>query len=278
MHEQAFTILEYDELRALIRRGAQTPMGQARVDALKPFESVGELENALAAVSECVDLRKRGGTWTFSELGDPAEKLALLRVEGTILEPVAMLEIKSLSDHAMSARASILAERQTSPVLWSLVERLPVELSRLSARIANKILPSGEIDDRASPELARIRHDITGLRSRITRTLESLMRKSGEAIQDELVTIRNDRFVIPVKSDHRARVNGVAHGYSSSGATAFIEPLETIEANNELQALHEAEAREIYKILFGLTQEVREQLPNSTSSTQKQSFTKSSTA
>ena len=261
MHEQAFTILEYDELRALIRRAAQTSMGQARVDALKPFESVGELENALAAVSECVDLRKRGGTWTFSELGDPAEKLALLRVEGTILEPAAMLEIKSLSDHAMSARASVLAERQTSPVLWGLVERLPVELSRLSARIANKILPSGEIDDRASPELARIRHDITGLRSRITRTLESLMRKSGEAIQDELVTIRNDRFVIPVKSDHRARVNGVAHGYSSSGATAFIEPLETIEANNELQALHEAEAREIYKILFGLTQEVREQLP-----------------
>jgi DNA mismatch repair protein MutS2 len=261
MHEQAFTILEYDELRALIRRGAQTPMGQACVDALTPFASVSELKNALAAVSECVDLRKRGGTWTFGELGDPAEKLALLRVEGTILEPPAMLEIKSLSDHAMSARASILAERQTSPVLWSLVEKLPVELSRLSARIANKILPSGEIDDRASPELARIRHDITGLRSRITRTLESLMRKSGEAIQDELVTIRNDRFVIPVKSDHRARVNGVAHGYSSSGATAFIEPLETIEANNELQALHEAEAREIYKILFGLTQEVREQLP-----------------
>jgi DNA mismatch repair protein MutS2 len=261
MHEQAFTILEYDELRALIRRGAQTPMGQARVAALKPLESVAKLEKELAAVSECVDLRKRGGTWTFAELEDPAEKLALLRVEGTILEPPAMLEIKSLSDYAMSARASILAERQTSPVLWSLVEKLPVELSRLSARIANKILPSGEIDDRASPELARIRHDITSLRSRITRTLESLMRKSGEAIQDELVTIRNDRFVIPVKSDHRARVNGVAHGYSSSGATAFVEPLETIEANNELQALHEAEAREIYKILFGLTQEVREQLP-----------------
>src|SRR6185503_19744163 len=261
MHEQAFTFLEYDELRALIRRGAQTPMGQARVDALKPFESISELENALAAVSECVDLRKRGGTWTFSELGDPAEKLALLRVEGTILEPAAMLEIKSLSDHAMSARASILAERQTSPVLWSLVERLPVELSRLSARIANKILPSGEVDDRASPELARIRHEIAVLRSRITRTLESVMRKSGEAIQDELVTIRNDRFVIPVKSDHRARVSGVAHGYSSSGATAFVEPLETIDANNELQALHEAELREIFKILFGLTEELRAQLP-----------------
>ena len=262
MHEQAFEILEYNDLRALIRRGAQTPMGQARVSELKPLDNIATLQRELQAVEETVYLRNRGGTWSFTDLGDPAENLALLRVENAILEPAAMLELKLLCDQAMSARASILAERDATPVLWSLVGMLPVELSRLSARIANKILPTGEIDDRASPELARIRHDITLLRSRITRTLESLMRKSGEAIQDELVTIRNDRFVIPVKSDHRARVNGVAHGYSSSGATAFIEPLETIDANNELQALHEAESREIYKILFGLTQEVREQLPS----------------
>jgi len=87
------------------------------------------------------------------------------------------------------------------------------------------------------------------------------MRRSAEAIQDELVTIRNDRFVIPVKADHRGRVQGVAHGYSSSGATAFIEPLETIDANNELQGLHESEAREIARILFGLSEELRAQLP-----------------
>jgi DNA mismatch repair protein MutS2 len=87
------------------------------------------------------------------------------------------------------------------------------------------------------------------------------MRRSAEAIQDELVTIRNDRFVIPVKADHRGRVQGVAHGYSSSGATAFVEPLETIDANNELQNLHESEAREIAKILFGLSEELRAQLP-----------------
>jgi len=261
MHEQAFTILEYPELRALIRRGAQTPMGQTRVEALRPLTSVAELQEQLAAVAECLSLRQRGGAWTFSDLGEPGEKLALLQVEGATLEPMAILEIRSLCDQAMSARASILAERDTSPVLWGFVGSLPVELNGLSARIANKILPTGEIDDRASPELARIRHEITGLRSRITRTLESLMRKSGEAIQDELVTIRNDRFVIPVKADHRGRVNGVAHGYSSSGATAFVEPLETIDANNELQALHEAEAREIFRILAGLTEELRVQLP-----------------
>ena len=261
MLDQAFTILEYQTLRTLIRRGAQTPMGQERVDAVEPLENLEDLRRELAALAECVNLRKRGARWTFSELTDPSQNLSLLRIEGAALEPGAILQLKQLSEQAMSARASILAEREESPALWALVESLPLDLSRLGARIANKILPNGEIDDRASPELARLRHEIGALRSRITRTLESLMRKSEEAIQDELVTIRNDRFVIPVKSDHRARVTGVAHGYSSSGATAFIEPLETIEANNELQALHEAEAREIWKILAGLTEELRAQLP-----------------
>src|SRR5205823_11229939 len=112
----------------------------------------------------------------------------------------------------------------------------------------------GELTDRASPELARVRHEIGRLRSNITRALENLMRRSEEAIQDELVTVRNDRFVIPVRSDHRGRVQGVAHGFSSSGATTFVEPLETIESNNELQALREMEEREIYKILFTLSE------------------------
>jgi len=261
MHDQSFTILEYQELLALVKRGAQTPMGRARAEALTPFDDIAALRKALEALAECVQLRKRGVAWSFSELEDPAERIALLRIEGVGLEPSAILALSVLCEQAMSARASILAERDASPVLWSLIEKIPTELNRLNAHIANKILPSGEIDDRASPELSRIRHEITVLRSRIARTLESVMRKSGEAIQDELVTLRNDRFVIPVKSDHRARVAGVAHGYSSSGATAFVEPLETIDANNELQALHEEEAREIAKILFALTEELRAQLP-----------------
>jgi len=261
MHDQAFTILEYQELLALVRRGAQTPMGRVRVETLTPLEDVNALGKALAALAECIELRKRGVVWSFSELEEPAERIALLRVAGLGLEPMAILALSVLCEQAMSARASILAERDASPVLWSLVEKIPTDLNRLIARIANKILPSGEIDDRASPELSRIRHEIAVLRARIARTLESVMRKSSEAIQDELVTMRNDRFVIPVKSDHRARVAGVAHGYSSSGATVFVEPLETIDANNELQSLHEEEAREIARILFALTEELRAQLP-----------------
>ena len=87
------------------------------------------------------------------------------------------------------------------------------------------------------------------------------MRNSGDAIQDDIVTVRNDRFVIPVKADFRGKVGGVAHGFSSSGATVFVEPLEAIEANNELQNLKGKEEREVARILFELTEQLREQLP-----------------
>ena len=261
MNEQAFTTLEYPQLRELLKRGAQTQLGQTRAQTLAPIEDLPQLQRELKALGECVLLRNRGVSWSFSEFNDPGEAIGRLRVEGAPLEPTSLLLLARLCEQALSARASILAEREEAPVLWQLVESLPRELNSLVARVTNKILPTGELDDRASPELARIRHEIAALRSRITRTLEGLMRKAPDSVQDELVTIRNDRFVIPIKADHRARVAGVAHGYSSSGATAFVEPLETIEANNELQGLHETEAREIAQILRALTEELRVQLP-----------------
>ena len=261
MNKQAFTTLEYQHLLQLVKRNAQTEAGERRVETLAPIDDASELRRELAALAECVRLRQRGVKWYFNGLSDPSETIGRLRVENASLDPLAILQTARLCDQAMSARAAILAEREEAPRLWELVQDLPRELNTLVARVTNKILPSGELDDRASPELANIRHEINVLRSRITRSLEGLMRRSAEAIQDELVTIRNDRFVIPVKADHRGRVQGVAHGYSSSGATAFIEPLETIESNNELQNLHESEAREIAKILFGLSEELRAQLP-----------------
>ena len=261
MYDQAFITLEYDGLRALVRAGAQTPMGRARVEGLVPLDDLESLRRALGALSECIGLRQRGGIWAFTELADPEEALARLHIEGATLEPLAILELARLSEQALAARAFIFAERDQCPVLWEMVAGLPRELHSLAARVSSRILPSGELDDRASPELARIRHDITRLRSNITRSLEGLMRRGAEAIQDQLVTVRNDRFVIPVKADHRGRVQGVAHGFSSSGATIFVEPLETIDANNEMQSLRETEEREIARILFTLTEELRRELP-----------------
>jgi DNA mismatch repair protein MutS2 len=261
MDPQAFQTLEFEALRALVRRGAQTAMGQARIDSLAPFPDLRQLQRSLSGVGENIELRQGGSRLSFDGIADATDSISRLKIEGAALEPLALLDLAHLCDRAMEARAAILAEREQAPTLFEIVADVPVELKKLASLLTKKILPGGELDDRASPELSRIRRELAHARSRITRSLEGVMRRSSEAIQEQLVTVRNDRFVIPVRADHRARINGVAHGSSSSGQTIFVEPLETIEANNELQSLREAEQREIAEILFALSEELRRELP-----------------
>ena len=259
---QSLTTLEYGKLLALVARYAQTPMGKARLEELRPLTSKLELERDLRAVSETIVLNEeKQVSWRFDELFEPSDVVAILRIKGAALEPFALLEITRLCSQALFARSAIQPEKETAPTLWQIIENLPPTLYEAITRINKKLLPSGEIDDAASPELARLRREINAQRGRLQKSLESVMRNSGAAIQDAIVTQRNERFVIPVKADFRGKVGGVAHGFSSSGATVFIEPLEAIEANNELQNLKGKEEREIARILFALTEELREQLP-----------------
>jgi len=261
MITQAFKILEFDSLRALVRRQAATQMGQARIDQLAPVNNPEGLRRDLLCLSEMIEIRQRGARFYFEGVINPDEAIARLRIQGTALDSLAILDLGRMCDRALAARATILSEREGCPSLFEIVAPLPTDLGKLTASLSKKILPSGELDDRASPQLAAIRRELATARSRITRALESLMRRASEAIQEELVTVRNDRFVIPVRADHQGRIKGVAHGSSSSGATVFVEPLETIEANNELQTLRETEQREIAEILFRLSEELRSQLP-----------------
>ena len=254
--------LEYSKLLELVSRNAQTPMGESRFADLRPLTNRKELERDLAAISETVTLsEEKQVSWSFSGLQDPSDAVAILKIKNATLEPTLLLEISRVCNQALFARSSIQPEKLVAPVLWQTVENLPPTLLAALERINKKLLPGGEIDDSASPELARIRREINSQRQKLTKSLESVMRNSGDAIQDEIVTVRNDRFVIPVKSDFRGKVGGVAHGFSSSGQTVFVEPLEAIEANNELQNLRGKEEREVAKILFELTEQLREQLP-----------------
>jgi DNA mismatch repair protein MutS2 len=125
----------------------------------------------------------------------------------------------------------------------------------------NKIQPDGTLEDRASPELGRIRREIEKQRRGIQESLRGYLRRlaEGGAVQDELITIRGERFVIPVKIEQKRRVQGVVHGASSSGQTVFVEPLETIEQNNELVRLLDEEQAEIHRILLEMTRRIGEQ-------------------
>ena len=258
----SLTTLEYEKLLALVGRNAQTPMGAERLANLRPITGRTELSRELSRISETVLLNEeKQVTWSFSGLEDPSDAVAILKIKNATLEPGLLLELTRVCNQALFARSSIQPEKEFVPTLWQVVEHLPPTLFAAIEKINKKLLPSGEIDDAASPELARLRREISSQRTRLQKSLESVMRSAGDAIQDEIVTLRNDRFVIPVKADFRGKVGGVAHGFSSSGATVFVEPLEAIEANNELQNLKGKEEREIARILFTLTEELREQLP-----------------
>ena len=254
--------LEYHRLLELISRHAQTPMGIGRFAELRPYTDRLALASSLEAISETIALNEeKQVTWSFSGLADPSDAVAILRIKGSTLDPSVLLEVSRVCSQALFVRSSVQPEKDLVPTLWQLIEHIPPSLLAVTERINKKLLPGGEIDDKASPELARIRHAINIQRGLLTKSLESAMRVAGNAIQDEIVTMRNDRFVIPVKADFRGKVTGVAHGFSSSGSTVFIEPLAAIEANNELQNLKGKEEREIARILFELTDELREQLP-----------------
>jgi DNA mismatch repair protein MutS2 len=259
---QSLSTLEYEKMLALVGRNAQTPMGRARFTQLKPLTSKIELEKSLAAIAETISLNEvKQVSWSFSGLEDPSDAVAILRIRNATLEPTLMLEITRVCNQALFARSGIAPEKEFAPVLWEFVAQIPPTLFAAIEKINKKLLPSGEIDDSASPELMKLRREINAQRVRLQKTLESTMRNAGDVIQDQIVTQRNERYVIPVKADFRGKVTGVAHGFSSSGATVFIEPLGVIEANNELQNLKGKEEREIARILFTLTEDLREQLP-----------------
>src|SRR5688500_1739307 len=237
-------------------------MGVELFARLRPITNRNELDRSLAAISETILLNEeKQVSWSFSGLDDPSDGVAILRIRNAALEPNRMLEVARVCKHALFARSSVQPEKESVPVLWQIVEGIPPSLLGAIDNINKKLLPGGEIDDSASPELAKIRREINAQRARLTKSLEAAMRAAGTAIQDEIVTVRNDRFVIPVKTDFRGKVSGVAHGFSSSGSTVFVEPLGAIEANNELQNLKGHEEREIARILFSLTEKLREQLP-----------------
>ncbi len=206
-----------------------------------------------------------GGRFDFHGLLDPTQLIRKSRIQGAALE---LTEVRDILDAGrprcrMARSRPASAGRRRGAVAGrrrAFAAASPTS-SPLLHYFRNKILPDGTLDDRASPELARIRRDIERQRRSIHESLRSYLRKlsDGGAVQDELITIRGDRFVIPVKTEQRRRVQGVAHGASSSGQTVFIEPLETIEQNNELVRLLDDELAEIHRILVEMTTRIGEQ-------------------
>src|SRR5580693_4259893 len=257
-------VLEFEALRELLRGYAPSPLGQARIRTLAPSLDSAWIEEQHGRVEEVREFRRAGGRFDFSGLLDITKLIDKSRIRGAVLETTEIRDVVLVVDRAAEWREIALQPPASMRTEWrrtqTLSESVP-DFTEFLRFFRNKIQPDGTLEDRASADLARIRREIEKQRRVIQEELRGYLRKlaEGGAVQDELVTIRGERFVIPVKIEHKRRVHGVVHGASSSGQTVFVEPLETIEQNNELVRLLDEELAEIHRILLEMTRRIGEQ-------------------
>ncbi len=221
-----------------------------------PQQDVAALDAEFALVREAVEYLRGGSELGFGSLADPDAWLGRLAIPALVLSSAELLDAASLIDNVEAVKQTFKGEAAKYPRLAARAAAL-ADLRHLSAAIRRAVLPNGEISDDASPQLKRIRAGIGQAREKIRRSLESVMRSRGEAAGEDYITLRNDRFVIPVRAADRRGVPGVVHGASATGQTVFVEPLETIDLNNRLVQLGEDETVEIARILAELTDRLR---------------------
>jgi DNA mismatch repair protein MutS2 len=257
-------VLEFEPFRALLRGYASSPLGKNRIAALAPSTDRDWIETQQSLTSEIREFRRVGGRFDFSGLIDIEELVEKARIVGAVLETTEIRDVIALVDRA--AEWHQIAQHPPASMRsdWREVNALSQQVADFGEFLKffrNKIQPDGTLEDRASPELARIRREMERQRRVIQESLRGYLRRlsEGGTVQDELITIRGERFVIPVKVEQKRRVQGVVHGASSSGQTVFVEPLETIEQNNELVRLLDEELAEIHRILLEMTRRVGEQ-------------------
>ena len=257
-------VLEFGALKALIEGYATSPLGRGRVDRLTATDERGWIDNQQQLTAEIREFWRAGGRFEFSGLIDVQNLIDKSRIGGAALETAEIRDVVLVVDRAAEWREIALDPPTSMKSEWQGVHALSAgitDFTEFLRSFRNKIQPDGTLDDRASPELGRIRREIEKQRRLIQESLRGYLRRlaEGGAIQDELVTIRGERFVIPVKAEQKRRVQGVVHGASSSGQTVFVEPLETIEQNNELVRLLDEEQAEIHRILLEMTRRIGEQ-------------------
>src|SRR5437588_977674 len=255
-------VLEFESLRDLLRGYTSSPLGSGRIATLAPSTDRSWIELQQQLTSEIREFRRVGGRFEFAGLLDAGKLIEKASISGAALETTEIRDVILVVDRAAEWREIALSPPAAMKE-WTaipLVSAGIADFTEFLRSFRNKIQPDGTLEDKASPELARIRRDMEKQRRSIQESLRGYLRRlaEGGTVQDELITIRGERFVIPVKIEQKRRVQGVVHGASSSGQTVFVEPLETIEQNNELVRLLDDEQGEIHRILLEMTRRIGE--------------------
>ena len=256
MKERTLRVLEFTKIRDMLTEKALTPLGAEKCQALVPSTNFQEISEWQEETEEALVVLTYVGGHPMASFSDVRPYLALCD-KGATLSPKALLEIATLMRACRTARSALVTERDNTPRLKEKASLLG-SFRNLEDDITTAILSEDEIADKASNELANIRRHLRGATERIKERLNSMIRSSAyqKYLQDPILTMRNDRYVLPVKAEYRASVPGLVHDQSASGATLFIEPMAAVEMGNELKQWEAKEKQEIERILAALSAEV----------------------
>ncbi len=255
--------LEWSRLLELVASFVHSTVARQWLLAMKPSRDASWIEQQHDLVSEMRSLLAQGVSPALGGLFDPTRMTDKARIQGALLEPEEIRDLLLLMDNITTWQA--LIESPPEAVASGLsglkaLSQLPAgaQLAQLTRSLRSRLNPDGSLSDNASADLRRIRREIERQQRVIEESLRSTLRRLSEvgSTQEDLITIRGERFVIPVKSEHKRRIPGVVHGASSSGQTVYLEPLETIEHNNELVRLIEEEQAETRRIFLAMTREI----------------------
>src|SRR5215475_12028330 len=244
--------LEYHRLKDLLGRYLSTDAARHALAVLEPVLDAEKLADEHAVTFEAMQYLREHRV-PFNDITLLSQAIEKLTVAGSVLDISEIEAIQAFLAHTEGLRVRWRDDREEFPKLAQAAHRFP-DLRDLAKHLGRAI-QNGEIDENYSPELRRIRRAIAATRSRLTEKLESILRSPAYSsqLQEQFVTIRNGRFVIPVRTEQKRTVDGIIHGTSSSGATVFMEPLAVLEMNNELVRLQDEELAEISRILTELT-------------------------
>ena len=256
MKERTLRVLEFTKIRDRLASKAMTDMGRERCEALVPSSNMTEIQRMQAETEEATVILQYVGASPLVPFSDVRASLTLAE-KGATLSPKALLEVAALMQSARAARKALDTERDNTPILKELAQRLST-LHNVEQDITNAIISEDEIADRASNEMMDIRRHLRGANERIKEKLNQMIRSSAfqKYLQDPIVTMRNDRYCLPVKAEYRGSVPGLVHDQSSTGATLFIEPMAAVEMGNELKTWAAKEKQEIERILSALSAEI----------------------
>jgi DNA mismatch repair protein MutS2 len=267
MQASTLRALEFDRIREILAGHALTPLGRARALTLEPAVEIADVGARLALTADGVAYAGAGGSLGLWAPDDLDATLEILGVEGQILDPLQLVGLARFVDSVDSVvgsvrRAGSADDREQVarpyPGLLALVLASKPFKAEVAA-VRKAIDASGDVNDDASPALREIRDRLRRQRAKLRSTLENLSkgRDTAKYLQDQIVTDRNGRYVLVVRSEHRESIPGIVHGSSASGASLYLEPLATVELNNETVTLAEKERAEVHRILLALTDAFR---------------------